>query len=175
MKEVWKDIKGYEGLYQISNLGRVKSLERRVRNSETGFRIVRERFLKPALSGEKPRQYYYVILSKNAKHRNETVHRLVAKYFVQNPENKLEVNHIDNDPLNNYCTNLEWCTSRYNKNHGCTFRETSSDYFGVCWDKRVYKWRARIKIDGKEIFLGYFTNELEAAEAYQNALNEILA
>jgi len=99
--EIWKDIKGYEGLYQISNLGNVKSLFRYKKTLKPFFR----------------KQYFSVNLSKNNNFKTFTVHRLVAENFIINPENKLQVNHIDGNKLNNNIDNLEWNTAKENTNH----------------------------------------------------------
>lgn len=104
MKEIWKDVGGYEGLYQVSNLGRVKS-----------FKGVSERILKLHVDNS---GYVHVDLYKNNNHRCPTVHRLVAQAFIPNLENKPEVNHIDEDKTNNMVSNLEWCTRKENCNYG---------------------------------------------------------
>lgn len=102
MKELWKDIKDYEGIYQVSNLGRVK-------------RVATGRVLK----GCKDKYgYLRVDLCKNGKHKNHKIHRLVAQAFIPNTENKLEVNHIDENKTNNTVSNLEWMTAKENSNHG---------------------------------------------------------
>lgn len=104
MEEIWKNIEGTNGRYQISNLGRVKSF---TRNSE-GL------ILKPHIS----RMYEYVgICKKGSPPRTEPIHRLVAKAFVPNPNNFKEVNHIDENKLNNRADNLEWCTRQYNMSY----------------------------------------------------------
>lgn len=172
-KEIWKDIEGYEGLYQVSSHGRVKSLERKV-DDKGGLRMINERILKPRLGGPSRRKYYSVILCKYGKMKSKRVNRLAAQYFVPNPNNLPEVNHLDNDPLNNYYENLEWCTSRKNKNHGMTFKETSSNYPGVCWDKSRGKWKSNIYINGRLKYLGRYDFELEAAESYQTALKQVV-
>lgn len=109
MEEIWKDIEGYEGLYQVSNFGRVK-------------RVTTGRILK---SGKDKDGYLKVILCKNNIKSTKTIHRLVAQAFIPNPENKLEVNHIDEDKANNNVNNLEWSTRKENLNHG-TRNERSS-------------------------------------------------
>lgn len=112
MTEIWKNINGYEGLYQISNLGRVKSLERRVRNNKNGGeRIVKEALLNPTDNGK---GYKIIGLRKNAHRKNYYIHRLVAENFLKNDENKKYVNHLDYDTTNNVVTNLEWCTQKEN-------------------------------------------------------------
>lgn len=112
--EIWKNIKGYEGCYQVSNMGRIKSLSRKVWNGKTYF-WTSERILRPGIDRD---GYLLVNLSKNGKAKTEKVHRLVAKTFIPNPENKEAVNHIDEDPSNNKLENLEWATVSENNNHG---------------------------------------------------------
>ena len=107
MNEIWKDIDGYEGLYQVSNLGRVKSLNYR--------RTGKEQNLKPR---NNVLGYLKVILCKNGKTKPFTIHRLVAKAFLENPDNKSDVNHKDEDKTNNCVDNLEWMTRKDNINYG---------------------------------------------------------
>lgn len=110
MQEIWKDIKNYEGMYQVSNLGNVRSLTRRV-NTFNGFRTTKGKVLKPLLSNT---GYYRVDLKRNQSDNYVSIHKLVAEAFVPNPNNYTVINHKDNDRLNNYATNLEWCTQSYN-------------------------------------------------------------
>lgn len=112
MEEEWKDIKGYEGLYQISNLGRVKSLERKA-NHVSGKRNVTERFIKPNTCTS----YKSVCLSKKGIGKRYPIHRLVAFHFIPNPNNYPCINHKDCDKYNNKDTNLEWCDYSYNPKH----------------------------------------------------------
>lgn len=111
IKEEWKDIKGYEGLYQISNTGNVKSLERRI-DGKKCHRKLEEKILKPI---ETDRGYLRVKLSRDNKVSKVRIHRLVAEAFIEKPE--LEVNHIDGNKKNNCIENLEWVTSKENKQH----------------------------------------------------------
>jgi len=110
MQEIWKDIKGYEGAYQVSNLGRVKSLTRKVKTFN-GFRTTKGQLLKPLKTN---RGYYRVDLKQNQKDKYISIHRLVAEAFIPNPNKYLIINHKDNDPSNNAVDNLEWCTQSYN-------------------------------------------------------------
>lgn len=110
-KEIWKDIVGYEGKYQISNYARVKSLKRK--RPGDGY-ILKERLLKPGLMKV---GYYSVALWKNCKQKTFHIHRLVAKYFIPNPKGKREVNHIDGNKTNNLLSNLEWVTPKENCRH----------------------------------------------------------
>lgn len=107
INEIWKPIKGYEGLYEVSNLGRIKSLN----YNHTG----KEKILKPT----KDRYgYLQVTLCKNNIKKQYTVHRLVAEAFIDNPDNLPQVNHKDENKQNNNVDNLEWCDAKYNSNYG---------------------------------------------------------
>lgn len=105
MIEIWKDIVGYEGIYQCSNTGKVKRL--------VSNRCLRERVLK----GVNNRGYLMVTLCKNAVHNRQLVHRIVAELFIPNPLNRPQVNHIDANPSNNCVNNLEWCNQSENIIH----------------------------------------------------------
>ena len=111
MKEIWKDIKDYEGHYQVSNLSRVKSIK-----------FGKERILKPVTDRH---GYLIVGLWKNNKQKIYKVHRLVAEAFIPNPYNLPQVNHKDENPLNNNVNNLEWCNSKYNCNFGTRIERIS--------------------------------------------------
>ncbi|MDM5434391.1 NUMOD4 domain-containing protein [Bacillus hominis] len=114
--EVWKDIEDYEGKYQVSSLGRVKSLDRIVRHSGNHERIQHGKILKLTLNSVSG--YLQVGLYLEGKVKKYNVHRLVAETFINNPGNKPEVNHIDENKTNNTVINLEWCTRKENENHG---------------------------------------------------------
>ena len=112
--EVWKDIPGYEGLYQVSNLGRVKSMSRQKKHSYNSVAQLKEKILTPInICG-----YHRVILRKNNKAHNKFIHRLVAEAFIDNINNYNEVNHKDENKTNNRVDNLEWCSHKYNINYG---------------------------------------------------------
>ena len=112
--EVWKPVAGYEGSYEVSSFGRVRSLER----SEFIGPYIRLR--KGKIMRQKLTKYGYleVTLFKNNKPSTKKVHRLVAEAFLPNPDNLPEVNHRDEDKTNNAVWNLEWCSSKYNMNYG---------------------------------------------------------
>lgn len=109
--EIWKDIPGYEGYYQISNFGRVKSLTRRFTRSDGKEVTFKERLLKPGINQT---GYKYVNLSKGGRAYCARVHRLVAQSFVPNPKRFPCINHKDENKLNNNSDNLEWCSFQYN-------------------------------------------------------------
>lgn len=114
--EIWKDIEGYEG-YQISNYGRVKSLK-----------YGKERIRKPTKDKD---GYLTVTLCKQGEKKTYKVHRLVAKAFIPNVNNYLEVNHKDENKTNNTIQNLEWCTRSYNNNYGTRTEKTSKQVLCV--------------------------------------------
>lgn len=111
MNEQWKDIKGYEGLYRVSNLGRVKGLNR---VDSIGRKVIGGIMR----SSNDKDGYKLITLCKKAKRTTYKVHRLVAQAFIPNPNDLPQINHIDEDRTNNCIENLEWCTSQYNNNYG---------------------------------------------------------
>lgn len=114
--EEWKDIEGYEGVYQVSNYGRVRSLDRWAKVCGNGQRFVKGRML---AIGKYPNGYSMVNFTDGkGKPSSKLVHRLVAQAFIPNPDNKPQVNHKDENITNNYVENLEWCTPKYNANYG---------------------------------------------------------
>jgi hypothetical protein len=115
IEEIWQDILGFVGFYQISNYGRAKSLER----CDSKGRQLKEKILKPKIDRN---GYFYVRLSKNGKWKNFSISRLVALHFIPNPENKKEVNHFDGNKSNNHELNLQWCTRSENCLHAYKFR-----------------------------------------------------
>ena len=120
MEEEWREIKGYEGKYQISNLGRVKSLKGNHGN-------YREKILSgsPNTGG-----YLQVDLLKNGKRNTFKIHKLVAIHFIDNPNNLPEINHKDENKQNNKVSNLEWCTRKYNQNYGTRTQRASEKMKG---------------------------------------------
>ena len=115
-KEVWRDVKGYEGLYQVSSEGRVKSLGRTIIKKDGRKQTVKERILKgtPDKDG-----YLKIGLSGSmGKQKWFQVHRLVGEAFIKNPDEKPQINHINEIKTDNRACNLEWCTCKQNLNHG---------------------------------------------------------
>lgn len=140
--EEWKPIEGYEGLYEVSNLGRVKSLNYN--------RTKQEKILK---QGKMKNGYLYVILCKEGKMKIFYIHRLVATTFIENPNNFRFVNHKDENKTNNLVSNLEWCTHQYNIKYGtCIQRRVSNTDYKAIVEKRKIDYKARTtKIDYKAI------------------------
>ena len=110
MNEIWKQIEGYEGIYEVSNFGRVKRLLITLHS-----RFYKEKILTNCFNNRTG--YCFVALRKNDKDKNYSVHRLVAQAFIPNPSNLSDVNHIDGNKLNNNIDNLEWCTRSQNLKH----------------------------------------------------------
>lgn len=167
--EVWKDIPEYEGLYQVSSIGRVRSYDRKVYQS--GYcRVIKGRYIAQHISNGYKR---VGLTNKDGVHEKIRVHVLVAIAFCGHKRNGFEkvVNHIDNNPLNNNYENLESVTQRYNAS--CHKKGYSSKYVGVCYLKKTNKWRASIRIDGVLKHIGNYNTEIEARDAYQDYLKSI--
>lgn len=142
MKRIWKDVDGFEGLYQVSNYGEVKSL-RRAENSNGGIRIRNERILKQNKSNK---MHCTVVLSKEGKTYPKLVHRLVAIAFIPNPEDKPVVDHIDTDPNNNRVDNLRWVTVQENCMNPLTRKNNSDSKKGHPYHGRALTEEERDKI-----------------------------
>lgn len=130
MEEIWRDIKDYEGLYQVSNMGRVKSLGRwsnRQKNGVSFPYFIKEKILK----NRKIKGGYYIVgLCKDKISKDYRVNRLVAEAFIPNPDNKPFVDHIDTNPLNNFYNNLRWVTQKENINNPLTLVKMSNSKKG---------------------------------------------
>ena len=172
MEEIWKDIEGYEGLYQISNLGRVKSLERTITVGLRRKVRKKEKIMKFTIRSG----YYNLVLRKNGKRKSKQVHRLVADAFIPKVEGKNIVNHINFNRKDNRAENLEWCTQAENVKHSIynmkkrkktTYSNTNEKYISYRKTNKTY----RITIDRKE-YKSKKTLE-EAIKERDRILNEI--
>jgi len=166
--EIWKDVKGYEGLYQVSNLGNVKSLDRYVNGNWGDIKLRKGKMLSKHINNS---GYYTVTLSSNGKQNLFLVHQLMAISFLNHTPNgkKIVVDHIDNDKKNNHLSNLQVITAR--KNLSKDTRKTSSVFTGVF--KKGKKWQSAIRIGDNLKYLGTFKCELAAAYAYNKALKDL--
>lgn len=170
MKEVWKDIKGYEGLYQVSNFGRVKRLDRFRKHWKGGLSLYKECFLKGTLNNN---GYLNVKLYKCGLKKTISIHRLVALSFILNKNELKEVNHIDCNKINNTVSNLEWVTKRENQTHRYNNSNTTTGITGVRYCSwTANPWLSEIRINNKTIYLGTFKNRKEAHNAYLKALQD---
>ena len=169
MQEIWKDIKGYEGLYKVSNLGRVKSVERVCKSKFGSFRRVSEKIRKVVIGNT---GYYEVTLNKKGKRKTFKIHQLVAINFLNHKPcgYNLIVDHINNDQLDNKVENLQITTQRVNASKDR--KNKTSKYTGVSFNKGTNKWISRITISGSEVYLGLFNCETSAHLAYQKVLYE---
>ena len=173
MEEIWKPIKDYEGLYEVSNLGRIKSLPKKWISGNGGKRSREEIIMKAFVTG-KNRNYYALSLSKNGKSKLIAVHLLVAKTFLNHTPcgYKLVVDHINNNQSDNRLENLQIVTIR--ENISKDMKNKTSKYTGVSWDKERNKWKAEIAHNKIKYRLGRFNTELEGHQAYQNKLKELI-
>lgn len=119
MEEIWKPIKGYEGYYEISNLGRVKSVKRIITQRNSISKCIKESYIKISTS---KLNYKFVFLSKNSKRHIHYIHRLIAEAFIPNKDNKPCVDHIDTNPSNNDISNLRWVTEKENSSNTLTLK-----------------------------------------------------
>lgn len=169
-EEVWKDIPEYEGLYQVSNLGRIKSLSRIIKRSNgIGVLPLKERCIKLSIS--KRSGYVFGMIFKKGKPKNIKTSILVAMAFLgHRPDGtqKIVVDHIDHNKLNNNLSNLRLISQRENSNK--KHLKSSSKYVGVSFCKAIKKWDSRVTIDGNQKYLGSFKNEIDAHNAYQRAI-----
>ena len=164
LKEIWKPIKGYKGLYEVSNLGKIKSLS----NNKTK----KENMLNPSPDSE---NYMVTALYNKSIIKVVKLAHIVWDNFGDKPRNghKLQVDHINGDKSNNRIDNLQLLTNRQNSIKYRMTQKHSSKYVGVSLNKENNKWRALIQINNKSKHLGYFINEIDAHLAYQKALREI--
>jgi len=155
-EETFRIIKDFEN-YSISNLGRV-------RNNKT------DRILKPSIDGN---GYYTVCLYQDSSVYAKKIHKLVGDAFIQNPLNKKCIDHINNNKLDNNVNNLRWVTLQENQMNRKLSTNSTSNYKGVSFDKRINKWRAQIQINGKKKHLGFFENIEDAVNARVKKAEEL--
>ena len=130
--EIWKEIKGYEGYFEVSSLGRFRSKDRIIKYKRDGFRNYPGKYLKTETIVE---GYQRIVLMKDGIKKRYMCHRLVAETFIPNPENKPYINHIDGNPSNNVISNLEWCTQSENELH--SFRILGNTMRGKTCSKKI--------------------------------------
>ena len=173
MEEIWKDIEGYENLYQISNFGRVKSLSRKIKPYAGGFYYSKEKIMQGSDNGK---GYIVVSLFKKGKRKDFKIHQLVAIAFLNHIPCGMSavIDHIDENKKNNRADNLQIISNRDNCIKYRLTQKKTSKYTGVHWDKKRNKWVAQIIINGKRKNLGRFINEKDASNAYQEKLNLFL-
>jgi hypothetical protein len=167
--EIFKDIKGYEGCYQISNLGNIKSLEKTWKSGKKLIRYKPDTILKPSKNRG---GYLIVALNNNGFRKSYSVHRLVCYTFLH--ESNLLIDHINGIKDDNRIINLRYCTSRENQSFSNVKRNNETSKFtGVGYVKKTNLWRSRIFVNKKSIFLGTYKTEIEAINAYKQKLNNL--
>lgn len=168
--EEFEDIPDYEGYYQVSTFGRVKSLERKVWNGK-GWRVLRGRIMKPSDNGG---GYHKISLPDRKTFKVSTLVAIVFLNHKPDGTHKIVVDHKDNIRTHDYRSNLQLITNRENASKD-RFRENYlSKYVGVSKNEpHTSKWRSKILINGKSKHLGYFVNELDAHNAYKEAKEEL--
>ena len=160
--EIWKDIPGYEGLYQVSNLGRVVSIKRQVCGKLGSIRTINDKILKATISNEGYRKVKLYI--HNQPTQSFSVHRIVIESFIGKQEG-LVVDHIDNNRLNNYLENLRYCT---NIDNNTIFRKPSKHgHIGIECNMSTNRWRGKIKINKKAYRTSYSSSKENAIEDYK--------
>lgn len=165
-EEEWKDVPDYEGLYQASSFGRIRSVDRYI-----SYPTLTKRFPSKILASFLSWGYPMVALCNGKSKQKKTVHKLVASAFLGKSD--LYVDHIDSDRQNNNIENLRYCTFRENIVYGTLKKTTSSKYVGVLFDKKRNKWKVGIGNKGVYHYLGHFDDEDVAANEYQKALLSI--
>lgn len=175
MEEVWKEIENTEGKYLISNLGRLKTTSRNVKNRRND-----KRFVKGVIRKTTPRRDGYCIASfyLDGKRWSKYVHHLVWKYFGDGikSNHKITLDHKDGNKSNNKINNLWLLTSRENSSKTLRDKKSkSSKYIGVYWHKKHNRWISRIWVKGQRLHLGSFKTEIEAYNIYQKSLQQLVA
>jgi hypothetical protein len=172
-EERWMDVLNFEGYYQVSNLGNVKSLKRIVFRRNNTPMTLGEKILRPGLSSK---GYLCVNLSKNSSPRSYPIHHLVWDHFGDRPRTKNDrIDHDDNIKIHNWISNLKLISNRQNLSKGHLLLEKTSRYTGVCWNKKEEKWQVQLWENGTLYYLGRFHNEEVAAQIYQTELAKHIA
>ena len=169
--EIWKDIPDFEGYYQVSNLGNVKSLSRTILGKKNVPTLLKEKILKFSTTTN---GYYQVVLNKNSDRKIFKVHSLVAICFLNHiPDgtHNVVINHINEIKTDNRVENLRLIGHR--ENVARSIKNSTSTYVGVSWSKNAKKWISQITIDGKTKYLGLFDNEEEANKKYLEILKDL--
>lgn len=173
--EIWKPIPGYEGLYEVSSWGKIKTVLRYRKCSFGSTAIVQEKILHCYIQ----KRYFSCVLTKDGKSKNIRVHRIVYKVFVDKSNRNIseleDINHKDLDKYNNYYKNLEEVSKRENQTHRYLQQNKSSVFPGVSFrsdEKRIKRWQASVAVNKKNIYIGTFLTEIEAYQAYLDALQE---
>jgi hypothetical protein len=169
IKEEFRDIKGFEGLYQISNFGRVKSLKRIIERSDGRKALIKERIRKTYIDKG---GYVKIFLNIEAKNKGYMVHNLVWNAFGNRKTNgrTIHVDHINNDTTDNNINNLQALTARQNIVKASKRKKKLSKYTGITLNKATNKWVAQIRLGKKALNLGYFKEEIDAYFAYRERL-----
>jgi hypothetical protein len=156
INEQWTPLNDYDN-YAVSNCGRVKN-------------ITTNKILKAT---DNARGYLHLDLCKNGKPKKHKVHRLVAQYFLLNADEKLFVDHIDGNTLNNHVSNLRFATKQENNRNRTMSSKNTTGFKGVCYNKSKKRYQANITINGKLKHLGYYKTAEEASESYQETAQRL--
>ena len=159
-EEIWRPVVGYEGLYEVSSYGRVRSVDRYVKSKSESYRLTKGKVLSGSITKD---GYVRCLIKVNGVGRSYFAHRLVAETFIPNPDNLPQINHKDEDKRNNRVDNLEWCTAKYNMNYGSRqerYRDTMLEmghWSGLSKEEYIKKY----KEENKERMMKYFQDYTE--------------
>lgn len=169
MKEIWKDVEEYKGMYQVSNLGNVKSLSREINRINSRPYVIKDKILSPCVNSK---GYLVVSFCRKGSCISFSIHQLVAMCFLNHKPcgYKMIVDHINENPLNNRVDNLQLITQRENISKSSRTKKRYSKYTGVYNNANGIGYKSSICVKGKHIHLGVFNNEVEASMYYENAV-----